>query len=50
MKVIVLTGKERGEVLKYSDLSIHIKSKKTSYIQESQLVILHLICEFLENL
>ena len=50
MKVIVLTGKEGGEVLKYSDLSIHIKSKKTSYIQESQLVILHLICEFLENL
>ena len=30
MKVIVLTGKEGGEVLKYSDLSIHIKSKKTS--------------------
>ena len=50
MKVIVLTGKKGGEVLKYSGLHVHIKSEKTSYIQESQLIILHLICEFLENL
>ena len=49
VKVIVLTGKKGGQVLKYSDLSIHIKSSKTSHIQESQLIILHLICEFLEN-
>lgn len=49
VKVVVLTGKKGGEVLKYSDLSIHIKSRKTSHIQESQLIILHLICEFLEN-
>ena len=49
VKVIVLTGKKGGQVLKYSDLSIHIKSNKTSHIQESQLIILHLICEFLEN-
>ena len=45
-----LTGKDGGEVLKYSNVSIHIKSKKTSHIQESQLIILHLICEFLEDL
>lgn len=50
MKVVVLTGKDGGEVLKYSNVSIHIKSKKTSHIQESQLIILHLICEFLEDL
>ena len=49
-KVIVLTGKKGGEVLKYSDLSIHVKNYKTSHIQESHLVILHLICEFLEKL
>jgi D-sedoheptulose 7-phosphate isomerase len=49
VKVVVLTGKKGGEVLKYSNLSIHIKSDKTSHIQESQLIILHLICEFLEK-
>ena len=49
VKVVVLTGKKGGEILKYCDLYIHIKSDKTSYIQESQLIILHLICEFLEN-
>jgi|TARA_B110000967_G_C18824351_1_gene530488 D-sedoheptulose 7-phosphate isomerase len=49
VKVVVLTGKKGGEILKYSDLYIHIKSDKTSHIQESQLIILHLICEFLEN-
>ena len=50
VKVIVLTGKKGGEVLKYSDLHVHIKSEKTSHIQESQLIILHLICEFLESI
>jgi D-sedoheptulose 7-phosphate isomerase len=49
VKVVVLTGKKGGDVLKYSNLSIHIKSDKTSHIQESQLIILHLICEFLEK-
>lgn len=49
VKIVVLTGKKGGEVLKYSNLSIHIKSDKTSHIQESQLIILHLICEFLEK-
>jgi D-sedoheptulose 7-phosphate isomerase len=49
VKVVVLTGKKGGEILKYCDLYIHIKSDKTSHIQESQLIILHLICEFLEN-
>ncbi len=50
MKIVALTGKKGGEVLKLSNLSIHIKCKKTSHIQEAQLIILHLICELLENL
>ena len=50
MKIVALTGKKGGEVLKLSNLSIHIKCKKTSHIQEAQLIVLHLICELLENL
>ena len=49
MKVITLTGKKGGEIKKFSDLHLHIKNKKTSYIQESHLVILHLICEYLDE-
>ena len=48
-KIISLTGKSGGEVINYSDISIHVKNKKTSYIQESHLVILHLICEYFEK-
>ena len=49
MKVISLTGKKGGDILKYSDNFIHIKNKKTSFVQEAHLVILHMICELLEN-
>ena len=45
MKVISLTGKKGGDIIKYSDTCIHIKNQKTSFIQETQLIILHIICE-----
>lgn len=49
MKIISFTGKKGGDILKYSNEFIHIKSNKTSFIQESHLVILHVICELLEK-
>lgn len=49
MKVISLTGKKGGDIMKYSDTCIHIKNQKTSFIQETQLIILHIICEMLEE-
>ena len=49
MKVISLTGKKGGDIIKYSDTCIHIKNQKTSFIQETQLIILHIICEMLEK-
>ena len=42
-----LTGKKGGDIIKYSDTCIHIKNQKTSFIQETQLIILHIICEML---
>ena len=49
LKVISITGKKGGDIIKYSSLFIHIKNEKTSHIQEAHLVILHLICEILEK-
>lgn len=49
MKIVVLTGKSGGDAIEYSDLHIHIKSHKTSYIQEAHLKIIHMICELLEQ-
>ena len=47
--VISFTGKNGGIIRKYSDVFIHIKNKETSYVQESHLVILHLISEILDK-
>ena len=49
MKVISLIGKTGGILKKISNNSLIVESFKTSYIQESHIVILHLICEFLEE-
>ena len=37
MKVISLTGKKGGDIIKYSDTCIHIKNQKTSFIQETSI-------------
>jgi len=48
-KIISLTGKKGGEIKKFSDICIHIKNNNTSFIQEAHLVIIHLICIFLDK-
>ena len=48
MKIISLIGKSGGELKKISDLFFIIKSHETSHVQESHIVLLHMICENLE--
>ena len=46
---IGLLGSDGGELNKISDLSIVIPSTSTPRIQESQRIILHIICEIVEE-
>lgn len=50
IEVISLIGKSGGELKKLSDLSIHVKSNKTSFIQEAHMSILHCVCEILDKM
>ena len=45
MKVISLIGKSGGELKKISDISFVAKSNETSHVQETHIVILHMLCE-----
>jgi D-sedoheptulose 7-phosphate isomerase len=45
---IALTGKDGGELSKYADISIIVPSTVTACIQESHIMIIHIICELVE--
>tara|TARA_Y100000590_G_C15705395_1_gene1008380 strand:- start:1141 stop:1725 length:585 start_codon:yes stop_codon:yes gene_type:complete len=49
MKVISLIGKSGGELKKISDISFVVKSNETSHVQETHIVLLHMICEILDE-
>lgn len=48
MHTLALTGNS-GELLKLADQTIAIPSKNTQYIQESHLVVEHILCEIVEH-
>ncbi len=48
MHTLALTG-DSGKMLKLADLSITIPSKNTQYIQESLLVVEHILCQIVEH-
>jgi len=48
MKTLALTG-NTGKLLKIADLSIRIPSKNTQHIQESLLVVEHILCKNVEH-
>ena len=48
MRVISLIGKTGGELKDISDISFVVKSDITSHVQETHIVLLHMICENLE--
>ena len=50
IEIISLIGKGGGELKKLSDLSIHIPSNKTSFIQEAHMSILHCVCEIIDKI
>ena len=48
-KIICLTGSKTTELVKISDISIQIPSNSTPRIQEVHRLILHLICDIVEQ-
>lgn len=53
MKVIVLSGKDGGklpDVLSQQDLEIRVPSTITAHIQETHIVIIHLLCDIIDQL
>lgn len=49
MKVIGLLGKYGGKMKELCDISIIVPSNNTPRIQESHIMIIHIICEIMEN-
>lgn len=49
MTTIAFTGSSGGKLKKYADLLINIPSNDTPRIQESQIMVGHIICELVED-
>ena len=49
LKTIALLGRDGGEVSKLADQSLIIKESSTARIQEMHILIIHLICFYLEK-
>ena len=49
MNTISLTGEAGGKIKKSSDILINVPSKDTPRIQESHILIGHIICEIVES-
>ena len=45
----LFSGKNGGEAMKFADLCYIDKSNDTAIIQEHHLILIHLICEYLES-
>jgi D-sedoheptulose 7-phosphate isomerase len=50
MKTIAFTGNDGGELKKFSDYIINIPSNDTPRIQESHIMIGHIVCELVEDI
>lgn len=49
LKTISLTGKNGGELAKITDISVIVASDTTARIQESHILIIHILCEIAEG-
>ena len=49
IKVVSLTGKDGGELIKYSDICVRIPEEETYLVQELHLPIYHCLCMMLEE-
>ena len=46
---VALTGKGGGKIKKKADLSLVVKSDNTARIQEAHILIIHILCELIED-
>jgi len=49
LKVIGLTGMTGGKMKQYCDILVNVPEKRTAYIQELHLPVLHALCSIVEN-
>lgn len=49
LKTISFTGNDGGGIAKTSDISLIVPSKDTARIQESHILMAHIMCELVEN-
>ncbi len=49
-KTVALLGKDGGKILNLADYSVVVPSMVTARIQECHILIIHIICELVENL
>jgi len=49
MLTIALTGKDGGNLKSVSDLAIIVKTSETPRIQEAHILIIHILCELIED-
>ena len=50
LSVIALTGATGGELKRYADLCLCVPSNRTSRVQESHILIGHILCEIVDQL
>ena len=48
-RTIALTGRDGGEMINISDLSLVVPADETPHIQETHIVIIHLVCGLVEG-
>lgn len=49
MKVVGLTGITGGKMKQYCDILINVPEKRTAYVQELHLPVIHTLCNLIEN-
>ncbi len=49
LKVISMTGRDGGELKKFSDLNLNVPASQTSHIQECHIIVAHTICSIIEE-
>ncbi|NQT22236.1 MAG: D-sedoheptulose 7-phosphate isomerase [Candidatus Omnitrophica bacterium] len=49
VKTIALTGKDGGKICRAADISLIVPSEDTPRIQEAHILVIHILCELIED-
>lgn len=49
LKTVAITGKDGGKLSKFADISLVVPSEDTPRIQEVHILVIHILCELIEN-